>query len=95
MMAAHDTGLRHAGAIRGFCASRMGMGMLLASATAAVEFVAFSGACWVTLPTIAWLPSLTDTFCTVTVCSPLLVAAAGEPNRNIAPTHRGSRIWLL
>ena len=33
-------------------------------------FEAAPGTDWVTLPTIAWPPSLTDTCCTVTFCSP-------------------------
>ncbi len=50
----------------------MGIGTVLASVMAGVEPTGWWGVCWVTLPTIAWLPSLTDTFWTVKVCSPLL-----------------------
>jgi hypothetical protein len=43
MMAAHDSSLSHAGAIRGFCASRMGIGMVLASVMAAVDICRLLG----------------------------------------------------
>jgi len=44
----------------------MGLGAVRASVMAGVELIVW----WV--PTMAWLPSLTDTFWTVTVCSLLL-----------------------
>jgi hypothetical protein len=53
----------------------MAIGRSCAWERAGGEFTAFPGAvsraaAWVTLPTIAWPPSLTDTCCTVTFCSP-------------------------
>ena len=52
----------------------MAIGVCRASVRAGDEWAACSGAAsraaWVTLPTIACPPSLTDTCCTVTVCWP-------------------------
>jgi hypothetical protein len=74
MGAGHLVDLRFSGTGAAARSPKFVIGGVCASASAGGEFVALSGlvsreAC-VTLPTIAWPPSLTDTCCTVTFCSP-------------------------
>src|SRR5262245_41636769 len=74
MMASHLFDLRLNGTIAGAGSATIVIAAVRASASAGGAAPALSAAVspWacVTLPTIAWPPSLTDTCCTVTFCSP-------------------------